>query len=295
MSPSRSSIASREPVEAPDGTAARPKAPPSRMTSASTVGLPRLSRISRPRIETISMLDHDRFLPLRRSQRATGGLAFARASKRCRSASSSPIRASGTMFGPSLGARSGCSCVSMKTAGDADRHRGAREHRHELALAAAGAAEAARLLHRVGRVEHDRPAGRGELRQRTHVGHQRVVAEADAALAGEDAVGAEALELGGDLLHVPGGQELALLDVDRPAGLGAGAQQVGLAAEEGRDLQHVDHLGHGRALPALVDVGEHRQPGRLLDLGQDRQAPSRARCPRALLALVRFALSKELL
>src|SRR3989441_8966514 len=43
LSPSRSSSASCSPVEAPDGTAARPNAPPSRMTSASTVGLPRES------------------------------------------------------------------------------------------------------------------------------------------------------------------------------------------------------------------------------------------------------------
>ena len=40
-SPSRSRSASREPVEAPLGTAARPVAPLSSTTSASTVGLPR--------------------------------------------------------------------------------------------------------------------------------------------------------------------------------------------------------------------------------------------------------------
>src|SRR5712692_10948478 len=43
LSASRSSRASCSPVEAPEGTAARPSAPPSRMTSASTVGLPRES------------------------------------------------------------------------------------------------------------------------------------------------------------------------------------------------------------------------------------------------------------
>ena len=48
LSPSRSSSASRSPVDAPDGTAARPNAPPSSVTSTSTVGLPRESRISRP-------------------------------------------------------------------------------------------------------------------------------------------------------------------------------------------------------------------------------------------------------
>ena len=51
--PSRSSTASCAPVEAPDGTAARPIEPSSSTTSTSTVGLPRLSRISRP---TMSMM-----------------------------------------------------------------------------------------------------------------------------------------------------------------------------------------------------------------------------------------------
>src|SRR4051812_47660401 len=47
LSPSRSSSASRSPVDAPDGTAARPNAPLSSVMSTSTVGLPRESRISR--------------------------------------------------------------------------------------------------------------------------------------------------------------------------------------------------------------------------------------------------------
>src|SRR5215217_5261502 len=47
LSPSRSSTASKAPVDAPEGTAARPSEPSSRMTSTSTVGLPRESRISR--------------------------------------------------------------------------------------------------------------------------------------------------------------------------------------------------------------------------------------------------------
>src|SRR5262249_38704366 len=46
-SPSRSSSASRSPVDAPDGTAARPNDPSASVTSTSTVGFPRESRISR--------------------------------------------------------------------------------------------------------------------------------------------------------------------------------------------------------------------------------------------------------
>src|SRR5713226_7342972 len=55
-SPSRSSTASCSPVDAPLGTAARPLAPLDSETSASTVGLPRLSRISRARTEMIVLI-----------------------------------------------------------------------------------------------------------------------------------------------------------------------------------------------------------------------------------------------
>src|SRR5207248_5979065 len=55
-SPSRSSTASCSPVEAPLGTAARPAAPLDSVTSASMVGLPRLSRISRACTERIVLM-----------------------------------------------------------------------------------------------------------------------------------------------------------------------------------------------------------------------------------------------
>src|SRR5438552_8695165 len=57
LSPSRSSTASCAPVDAPLGTIAVPTAPDARNTSTATVGSPRESRISRPRI--ISMVASD--------------------------------------------------------------------------------------------------------------------------------------------------------------------------------------------------------------------------------------------
>ena len=51
-----SSTASCAPVEAPEGTAARPIEPSSSTTSTSTVGLPRLSRISRPMMSTMAVM-----------------------------------------------------------------------------------------------------------------------------------------------------------------------------------------------------------------------------------------------
>src|SRR5688500_12960416 len=49
-------MASRLPVEAPEGAAARPSTPDSSSTSASTVGLPRESRISLAITSTIALI-----------------------------------------------------------------------------------------------------------------------------------------------------------------------------------------------------------------------------------------------
>src|SRR5690606_21012649 len=49
-------MASCAPVDAPDGTAARPIEPSSSTTSTSTVGLPRLSRISRPMMSMMAVM-----------------------------------------------------------------------------------------------------------------------------------------------------------------------------------------------------------------------------------------------
>ncbi len=137
--------------------------------------------------------------------------------------------------------------------------------------------------HRTARVAHD---GEG-----AHVGYQVVVAEGCAALADHEVVGAtRRARLGDDVQHVLGRQELALLDVDRPAGACAARDEVGLAAEEGGCLQHVDHRGGLGDLVLGVDVGQHRDADLPLDLGQDAR-PSCIPGPRNDPAELRFALS----
>ena len=56
LSPSRNSMASFLPVDAPEGTAARPSAPLSSVTSTSTVGFPRESKICRALISRITLI-----------------------------------------------------------------------------------------------------------------------------------------------------------------------------------------------------------------------------------------------
>src|SRR5262249_20952522 len=78
--------------------------------------------------------------------------------------------------------------------------------------------------------------------------------------------------LGDDVRHVPGRQELTLFDVDRASGRGRGNKEIGLPAQEGGNLQHVRDLSNACALRYLVHVGENGHPKRLTDFRTDRQS-----------------------
>ena len=117
-------------------------------------------------------------------------------------------------------------------------------------------------------VEDDRVAEFPKHRERAHVHHEVVVAEADATLRHED----RRIAFGRDLVHhmldVAGGKELSLLDVHRFARARRRNQEIGLAREERRDLQHVHDLrGDGR-VSRLVDVGQDRQASLDLDVSK---------------------------
>ncbi len=154
--------------------------------------------------------------------------------------------------------------------GHAYRHGGAGKIRHEFALTTRRAAKPARLLHAVGGVEDHRVAGGCHYRQGTHVVYQRVVAEGDAALGEQDVGVAEGFHLLRHVLHVPWRQELAFLYIHHPARAGGGGEQIGLAAQEGGDLQHIHHLARDGALLLVMHVGEHRHAEALADFGEHR-------------------------
>ena len=67
------------------------------------------------------------------------------------------------------------------------------------------------------------------------------------------------------MLHVSGGDELAFFNVDGAARFCGGDEQVGLAAEEGGDLQDEfgggDGVGYAGAVVWGVDVGEDGEAG----------------------------------
>ncbi len=98
-------------------------------------------------------------------------------------------------------------------------------------------------------------------------------------------------DLGRDVRHVPWREELTLLHVDRLAGLAGCEQQIGLAAEEGWDLQHIDRPRGDGALIGCMHIGERRETGGFAHLGKDRQAVANPGAARGGTE-VRLALSK---
>ncbi len=145
---------------------------------------------------------------------------------------------------------------------DAQADGGARHDRSEFALAAGTGALAARLLHRMRRIHDHRPAGPRHDRQAAHVGDKGVVAKADPTFRQQDAPVAGAGDLVGDVGHVPGGQELALLDVHRRPRLAGGQQKIGLPRQERRDLDHIHHRRRLARLARVMDIGQDRHPHR---------------------------------
>ena len=111
-------------------------------------------------------------------------------------------------------------------AGDADGNRGPGQHGDEPPLAARGRSLAARLLHRMGRVEHHGIARLLQHRQGAHVRDQRVVAERYAALAQQHAIVAGGGDFRRHVLHVPRRQELPFFDMHGAAGIAGGEQQT---------------------------------------------------------------------
>src|SRR6266481_2809606 len=162
---------------------------------------------------------------------------------------------------------------------DACSHRGASEHRDELRLPPANAVACRGGLHRMGPIE-DHWCEAPQDRQRAHIDDKIVVTEAGAALGQRDARIAALTNLLDSVAHVPRRDELALLHVDRAAGLcgslRSGDQQIRLAAEERGNLQYIDSLSDGRAVGSSMDIGEDGQAGAIADSAEDTAALNQA-------------------
>ncbi|MNX80652.1 hypothetical protein D3C86_1123170 [compost metagenome] len=79
------------------------------------------------------------------------------------------------------------------------------------------------------------------------------------------------------MLHFLRREELGFLDVDHGARFGHRDHEVGLARQEGRQLDDVADFSDDRGLIRLVDVGDDRHAEGLLDVLEDAHAFFQAR------------------
>ena len=174
---------------------------------------------------------------------------------------------------------SGCGIVVgfKKEAIDAGRDSGAGERLDEFRLSAAGMTLSTRELNGVSDIVDDGTAEFGEDGKGAHVDDEVIVAEACATFGEDDFGVAGGSDFFGNVAHVPGRKELSLLYVDDATGFGGGDEEIGLAREEGGDLQDVRNFGGGSGLGGVVDVGEDREMQIGFDFSEDAQAFGQSR------------------
>ena len=128
------------------------------------------------------------------------------------------------------------------------------------------------MLHRMSGVHDDGAAEASHDDERPEIDDQVLVSEGRAPLGDQHLVVSRGAHLVDGVADFGRRQELPLLDVDRATGAAGGDQEIGLPAEERRDLQHVQDKGSFIGLGGLVDVREERDAHFRLDRLQDAQA-----------------------
>ena len=149
--------------------------------------------------------------------------------------------ASGSMFGPSLSARSGSGCVSQKTASHPAGDGRPGQKRDHLALTAGRGS--ARKLNAVRGVEDDRRSETLHDGDRPHIVDQPAVAERRSPLGEQDISISGLHAFFHDVNRVFRRDELGLFDVDHAVVAGGRhsrrMDEIGLPRQKGRDLDDV--------------------------------------------------------
>lgn len=149
---------------------------------------------------------------------------------------------------------------------------GAGQDGGQVRAAAGETAHAAGFLGGMGGVHDGGEAEFFHIGEGGHVADELVVAKGGAAFDEGDAVIAGGGDFFDDVFHIPGGHELGLFDLDAFAGGGGGDEEVGLAGEEGGDLDDIEDLAGGSGLLGQVDVGEDGEGEFAADLLEDFEA-----------------------
>ena len=117
--------------------------------------------------------------------------------------------------------------------------------------------------------------------ERSHVDDQIVVAEAGSAFGKKYPIIACGAAFFHCMFHIPRRDELAFLDIHRPLAHGGGDDQIGLAAEESRNLQHIRDFRNLGDVRGFVHVGEHRNVDFIFDFFENAQSFDQTRSAKA--------------
>src|SRR5579872_1977242 len=109
-------------------------------------------------------------------------------------------------------------------------------------------------------------------RQRPHVHHEIVVSKTRTALRQDDARVPRVLALFDRMAHIPGSDELPLLDIDHAAAQRGCDHQIGLPAQKRWDLQYVRDLCNLSNIGSFVNIRQNGKLQLIFDLPEDAQA-----------------------
>ena len=155
-------------------------------------------------------------------------------------------------------------------------HRGTRQHRDEFRLSSADRRAAVvglcrRQLDRMRRVEyHGRKLAHDG--KRAHIDNEIVVAETGTTLGQKNLRVARLAAFLHCVPHVPRRNELSFFDVYGAAAERSGDHEIGLAAQECRNLQHIDYFCDLRDITHFMNVGQNRNLQFALNFFQNAQA-----------------------
>lgn len=102
----------------------------------------------------------------------------------------------------------------------------------------------------------------------THVGDKVIVAKRRAAFREEKIPATGVFELIADVFDIPWGEKLAFFDIYDPSTLGGSHDKIGLAAEKGGNLEHIDILSGNFDVLRRVDIGRDGHAPLSPDLGE---------------------------
>ncbi len=121
----------------------------------------------------------------------------------------------------------------------------------------------------MGGIEYHRTTGFAHHDQRPHIRNQIVIAKRSTTLADHDLFVACSPGFVDYIDHFPGAEKLPFFDVHRDTGLCHAGNEIGLATQKSRCLQHIDYGCHSLHIGVFMHIGEYRHTNLLFDFGQN--------------------------